>query len=128
RGLGDMETDAALAPLHGLPAFQEIFERFRESLRQAVWEGWPTGLPVPPRLRQLAAHTSYPKYATFGDFEFDCSDDGFLESQNKGDDADVLGELQEQLPYFAQEGTGGRLMLWMKGPDQERWPVVWYDS
>ena len=125
---GELETDERLAPLNDRPDFKQMFADQHRSLREAMWRGWPAGVPVPPRLRELAAYAYYPSYHTIGDFELDCQAEDFLVHQYKGDLSDLMAELQGRLPVFAKDGSGGRLMFWMREAEPGRWPVIWWGS
>jgi hypothetical protein len=37
-------------------------------------------------------------------------------------------ELQSRLPVFAKDGSGGRLMFWMREAEPGRWPVIHWSS
>ena len=90
---------------------------------------WPAGVPVPERLRQLIDHMRAARENTFGDFELTNLSDDFMVAFFGGDDPALIERFPPVLAFFARDGGGGQLALWMldDGPS-DRWPVVHMDS
>ena len=91
---------------------------------------WPADVPLPVRLRELVEHLRGPSGSTlFGDLELDNLTDDFLVAFFGRDEPELMGRFPRKLAFFAREGGGGQVGLWMlDDAPPDRWPVVSLDS
>jgi len=90
---------------------------------------WPAGVPLPARLRELVEYVRGPGPDQFGDLELDNLADDFLVAYFGKDEPDVMARFPRKLAFFAREGGGGQVGLWMlDDAPSDRWPVVSLDS
>ncbi len=91
---------------------------------------WPADVPLPARLRELVEHLRGPSGATlFGDLELDNLADDFLVAYFGKDEPELMARFPRKLAFFARQGGGGQVGLWMlDDAPSDRWPVVSLDS
>ncbi len=90
---------------------------------------WPADVPVPERLHRLVEHMRGSRRNTFGDFELTNLSDDFMVVFFGGDDPALIERFPRKLAFFARDGSGGQVALWMlDDAPSERWPVVRLDS
>lgn len=96
---------------------------------EPVLAKWPAAVPVPERLRQLIEHMRGSRENLFADFELTNLSDDFMVVFFGGDDPALIERFPPKLAFFARDGGGGQVALWMTddGPS-DRWPVVHMDS
>jgi hypothetical protein len=132
REILDVEVDPDLASLFDLPAFQEIFRRVREERARQALSLWPAGIPIPPRLLDIARFlTAKDSWGCLDDYELGPLYDDYLANMWAQDESDAfLRDFAEHPPaiaFFMRDGGGGQLGLWLVG-DPAHWPVVSIDS
>jgi hypothetical protein len=87
-------------------------------------------VPLPARLRELVEHLRGPSGSTlFGDLELDNLADDFLVAYFGKDEPELMARFPHKLAFFARQGGGGQVGLWMlDDAPSDRWPVVSLDS
>jgi hypothetical protein len=89
--------------------------------------GWPAASPRPARLDQLLAFLFAETSGDFADFQIHGLEDDPLVRLNPGD-AEIMRPLSSMFGFFAQDGGGGGLALWLRSQNPSRCPVILFDS
>jgi hypothetical protein len=91
--------------------------------------GWPAGVPVPRRLTELLTFLHAPGASPlFGDFEVQSlADDPLIKLTDK-DDTPIFSQFPPVFGFFARDGSGGELAIWLRSENPSDCPVVWFSS